>query len=236
MIRLQKFLADAGIDSRRKCEAYIEEGRVMVNGIIIDSPGTKVDPDSDIVLFDGKPVTLNRQMYYILLNKPRGFITSVTDPYERKTVLSLVNDIPARLVPVGRLDLYTTGLLLLSNDGEFVYKLTHPSHNINKEYIATVSGRPADDALQKLRDGVIIDDYQTSQAEVSLVKTENNISTIKLVIHEGRNRQIRKMFQAIGFTVRSLKRTAVAGIRLGDLKQGSYRFLTKSEVKYLMNL
>ena len=234
--RLQKVLANSGIDSRRKCEQYILDGRVKVNGIVINQLGTKVDPSKDEILFDDKKISLNNEKLYILLNKPIGYVTTVKDQFNRDTVLDLIN-ISERLVPVGRLDMYTSGALLLSNDGEFVNKITHPRHEIEKKYNVTIIGITTQDDIKKLEEGVIIDDdYKTKPAKVKILKIdkEKNRSRLQITIHEGKNRQIRKMIDAIGKKVEALHRSQIGFLTVKDLRIGEWRKLSNDEVKKIL--
>ena len=192
--RLQKVLANCGVDSRRKCEQYILDGRVKVNGVVVNQLGAKVDVDKDEIYFDDKKINNNIKKIYIILNKPIGYVTTVKDQFDRDTVLDLIK-VSERLVPVGRLDMYTSGALLLSNDGDFINKVTHPSHEIEKKYNVTIIGIVSKEDIAKLEEGVIIDDdYKTRPARVKILKIdqEKNRSRIQITIHEGKNRQIRK--------------------------------------------
>ena len=233
-IRLQKYLAEAGIGSRRKCEEYIEQGKVKVNGNIA-ALGTKVDPEKDKVEFEEKEINKIEENIYILLNKPIGYVTTVNDQFGRDKVLDLIK-VKQRIVPVGRLDMYTSGALLLSNDGEFIYKITHPKHEIDKTYTVTVKGIITDQEVEKLRNGVEIEDYITKPAKVKILKIdeEKNISRLAITIHEGKNRQVRKMCEAIGKKVQALHRSKIGNIDVKDLKIGTWRYLTKKEVDMLM--
>ena len=234
-IRLQKYLAEAGIASRRKCEEYIEQGRVKVNNEIAKI-GTKVNPEVDIVLFDNKRVENKEELVYILLNKPIGYVTTAKDQFSRDSVLDLVK-VKQRIVPVGRLDMYTSGALLLSNDGDFVYKITHPKHEINKTYTVTVKGIVTGEEIEQLEKGVEIEDYVTKPAKVKILKTdtEKNISRLEITIHEGKNRQVRKMCEAVGRKVQALHRAKIGNLDVKDLKIGTWRYLKPGEVKYLLN-
>ncbi|OQB15912.1 MAG: Ribosomal large subunit pseudouridine synthase B [Firmicutes bacterium ADurb.Bin193] len=228
-IRLQKFLADCGVASRRKAEKMIVQGRVSVNGIVADKLGTKVSVD-DTVTVDGRAVSLSNKKIYMLLNKPSGYVTTVSDECGRKTVIDLVKDeVKERVYPVGRLDFETEGLLLLTNDGDVAYALTHPKHHIPKTYIAVLDSVPSPASVEKLRRGVIIDGRKTAPSKVEWLK--DNI--IKIMIHEGRNRQIRKMAEAVGHSVVSLKRISIGEINLGNIPLGRWRHLTKTELEYL---
>ena len=231
-IRLQKYLANCGIASRRKCEEYILEGKVEVNGKIIKELGTKINPTNDIVKFDGKEVKEEKNFVYILLNKPIGYVTTVEDQFHRDTVLDLVK-VKERIVPVGRLDMYTSGALILTNDGDFVYKITHPKHEINKTYTVTLKGIIQNNEVEQLRKGVKIDDYITKPAKVKILKTdsEKDISRLEITIHEGKNRQVRKMCEAIGKKVLALHRSKIGNIGVKDLKLGQWRYLSQKEVE-----
>lgn len=232
-IRLQKFLAEAGIASRRKCEEYIEQGRVKVNNKIA-TLGMKVNSDIDEVFFDGKKIENKEELVYILLNKPIGYVTTAKDQFSRDSVLDLVK-VKQRIVPVGRLDMYTSGALLLSNDGDFVYKITHPKHEIDKTYTVTVKGIVTDEEVEQLRNGVKIEDYTTKPAKVKILKTDNekDISRLEITIHEGKNRQVRKMCEAVGRKVQALHRSKIGNIVVKDLKIGTWRYLSKQEIEYL---
>ena len=221
-IRLQKYLAEAGIGSRRKCEEYIEQGKVKVNGNIA-ALGTKVDPEKDKVEFEEKEINKIEENIYILLNKPIGYVTTVNDQFGRDKVLDLIK-VKQRTVPVGRLDMYTSGALLLSNDGEFIYKITHPKHEIDKTYTVTIKGIITDQEVEKLRNGVEIEDYITKPAKVKILKIdeEKNISRLAITIHEGKNRQVRKMCEAIGKKVQALHRSKIGNIDVKDLKIGTW--------------
>ena len=231
-MRLQKFLANHGVDSRRKCEEHIKDGRVKVNNKVIREMGFIVDPDQDEVIFDGKKIGTNEKKVYIMLNKPRGVITSVKDNFNRQTVLDLVR-LKERVYPVGRLDYDTEGLLLLTNDGDFTYTMTHPKHHIGKTYVAKIKGRPTKAEIKAFENGLIIEDYKTSKASFKVLREFPENTLVEIVIWEGRNRQVRKMCEKIGHPVLSLKRTSIGSLALGDLEIGSYRNLTKNEIKSL---
>lgn len=236
-IRLQKYLAECGIASRRKAEEYIQNGKVEVNGKIVTELGTKIDPDKDIVYFNNKKVIKKDENIYILLNKPIGYVTTTNDQFNRETVLDLIKGINKRVVPVGRLDMYTSGALILTNDGDFTYKVTHPSHEITKTYTATLKGIITDEEIEKLRNGVEIEDYITRPARVRILKkdTEKNISRIEITIHEGKNRQVRKMCEAIGRNVMALHRSKIGNIDVKDLKVGQWRYLKLDEVRSVIS-
>ena len=231
-VRLQKYLADCGIASRRKCEQYIQQGKVQVNGKVVTELGTKINPKKVQVKFENREITENRKMVYILLNKPIGYVTTVDDQFNRDTVLDLVK-VKERIVPVGRLDMYTSGALILTNDGDFVYKVTHPKHEIEKTYTVTLKGIIQNDEVEKLRKGVQIEDYTTKPAKVKILKTdkEKNISRLEIIIHEGKNRQVRKMCEAIGKKVLALHRSKIGKIGVKDLKLGEWRYLTEKEIQ-----
>jgi 23S rRNA pseudouridine2605 synthase len=234
--RLQKYLAQAGVASRRKCEEYIEQGRVKVNGKTITELGTKVNPETDKVEFDNKLISKQNEEYtYILLNKPIDYVTTVKDQFNRNTVLDLVK-VNKRLVPVGRLDMFTSGALILTDDGDFVYKITHPKHEITKTYTVTLKGIVTKEDVKKLENGVDIGDFTTSKARVKILKTdeETNKSRLEITIHEGKNRQIRRMCEAIDKKVLALHRSKIGNIGVKDLKIGTWRYLKKSEVDELL--
>lgn len=237
MERLQKVIAQTGYCSRRKAEELISTGRVQVNGKVISEMGTKVNYDDDITI-DGNGINAKEDKVYYLLNKPRGIITSTNDEKNRKTVVDLIKNNNKRIYPVGRLDYDTTGVLLLTNDGELTNLLIHPRNNIEKLYIAKIKGIPSKIELQKLANGVIIDGHKTSKAKVKLKKLDkrNNTSVIELVIHEGKNHQVKKMFESIGYEVLKLRRERFAFLDVNDLKSGDYRELSIKEVKCLYSL
>jgi pseudouridine synthase len=233
--RLQKVMAAAGVGSRRKCEELIAAGKVSVNGKIVDRLGARADPEKDEIRVDGKLVTLPDRNYYVLLNKPSGYTSTSFDPYAKKTVLQLVADVSASLHTVGRLDLDTEGLIILTNDGDLTYRLTHPSHEVGKTYVATVRGAVTEDNLQRLREGITLDDGKTAPAEAKLLNVSEDCrrSVVELVIHEGKKRQIRRMLMAVGHRVEHLIRTKIGSIGMGSLKAGEWRYLTDAEVKKL---
>ncbi len=235
-IRLQKFLAENGIASRRKCEELIIDKKIKINGEIAKL-GRKVNPEIDKIEYNGKVIKPNNKEYtYILLNKPIGIVTSAHDQFERETVIDLI-ETDKRIVPVGRLDMYTSGALILTDDGDFIYKVTHPKHEINKTYNVTLFGIVLDSDIEKLREGVIIDEeYKTKPAKVKILKIdkEKNISRLEITIHEGKNRQVRKMCETIGKKVLALHRAKIGNIGVKDLKIGSWRYLKKSEVNQIL--
>lgn len=233
--RLQKYLAECGVASRRKCEELILQGKVKVNNQIVTELGVKVNPEKDIVKFEDKEVKPTSKMVYILLNKPIGYVTTADDQFGRDTVLDLVK-VKERIVPVGRLDMYTSGALILTNDGDFVYKVTHPKHEIEKTYTVTVKGIIKNEEVEQLRKGVKIDDYITKPAKVKILKTdiEKNISRLEIVIHEGKNRQVRKMCESVGRRVLALHRSKIGKIGVKDIELGKWRYLKDFEVKTLI--
>lgn len=235
-IRLQKYLAEMGIASRRKCEELIEAGKVTVNGEIAEI-GRKINPEIDLVEYAGKVIKpKKRNNIYILLNKPIGVVTTVEDQFKRETVLDLVKA-GERIVPVGRLDMYTSGALILTNDGDFVYKVTHPKHEITKTYNVTLIGIVSDDDIEKLKSGVIIDnEYTTRPAKARILKIdmEKKISRVEITIHEGKNRQVRKMCESIGKKVLALHRSKIGDIGVKDIELGKWRYLREDEVKKLL--
>ena len=234
-MRLAKYLAQAGIASRRQAEVYIEEGRVKLNGNVVTEVSTRVEPQTDQIEFDGHLVKVEKPIY-ILLHKPPGYISSSMDPQGRPTVLKLVGDIKQRIYPVGRLDYDTSGLLLLTNDGEFTNLMIHPRYKIDKVYEAGVTGRITDQELQTLRQGVVLEDGITAPAQVSLINRNAKTSLIQLTIHEGRNRQVKRMCAAIGHPLIHLKRVGLGFLSLTDLGCGNYRHLHPREVERLKAL
>ena len=235
--RLQKYLANSGIASRRKAEEYILDGKVKVNGKVVIELGTKVNPDKDVIEFEGKRVNNDKKKVYVLLNKPIDYVTTVKDQFNRNTVVDLVKNAGNNLLPVGRLDMYTSGALILTNDGDFIFHVTHPKHEVEKTYTVTLRGKVTNEDVESLRQGVIIDEeYKTKPAKVRIMKIdeEKNLSRLEIVIHEGKNRQVRKMCEAIGKKVIALHRSKIGNIDVKDLKIGQWRYLTKREVDMLM--
>lgn len=232
-VRLQKYLAECGVASRRKSEELIEQGKVKVNGNTA-SVGDKINPKRDTVTVSGKKIVKNKSHTYILLHKPRGFITTMSDERDRKCVAELIKDVPARVYPVGRLDRDSEGMLLFTNDGEFANAMTHPTRHVPKTYRVTVRPSITEEQLTKLTTGVVIDDRMTAPAEVRVITKQEGRVVLEIILYEGRNRQIRKMCEEVGLEVARLKRTAIGSIKLGMLKQGDYRELTEDEVRKLM--
>lgn len=234
-IRLQKYIAKSGVASRRKAEELILEGKIQVNGKKITELGTKVNPEKDIVTYNGKRLKIEEEFVYILLNKPIGYVTTVKDQFGRDSVLDLVK-IKEHLVPVGRLDMYTSGALILTNDGDFVYKVTHPKHEIEKTYTVTIKGIVKNEEVEMLRKGVKIEDYTTKPAKVKILKTdeEKNVSRLEITIHEGKNRQVRKMCESVGHKVLALHRSKIAGIGVKDIPLGKWRFMKEKEIRKIL--
>ncbi|WP_065378097.1 pseudouridine synthase [Gemella sanguinis] len=233
--RLQKLIAASGYTSRRKAEQLILDGKVTVNGTVVNQLGVKAEP-SDIIIVEGVRLLKENKRYY-LFYKPEKVITSMSDEKDRTCVKDFFESVNERVVPVGRLDYDTSGALIMSNDGEFINLITHPRHKIKKTYVAKISGKLDDIHLKILRSGVRIDNYKTAPAEVNIVKNKNKSSNtlVRLTIHEGKNRQIRRMFETLGYEVLKLKREAIEDLTLEGLKKGEYRVLTIHEVKRLIN-
>jgi len=235
MERLQKVMARRGVASRRRCEELISSGRVTVNGRVVSEMGIKVSPE-DVIAVDGRVLEAEREpLVYLLMNKPKGYVTTVRDPQGRTTVMDLLPEVKYRVYPVGRLDYDTEGLLLLTNDGELSYALTHPSHGVDKTYQAVVWGIPSQESLDKLKKGIRLEDGWTAPAKVKLLK-KGQQSEIELVIHEGKKRQVRRMLKAVGHPVISLKRTSFGPLSLDKLAPGEYRYLTREEVESLKKI
>ena len=232
-MRLEKYLARSGVASRRTVQKQITMGRVTVNDERVLIPGTHIEPDSDLVEVDGQRVGGAPDQIYLMLNKPPGYVTTVRDERNRPTVMELVSGISERIYPVGRLDKDTEGLLLMTNDGEFANRLTHPRHEVKKTYIAWVNGNPNRKAINQLRKGVKIEGGVTSRASIASISRRKDRTQFKITIHEGKKRQIRRMFQAIGYEVTFLKRIAIGALLLGNLPIGRYRMLTATEINSL---
>lgn len=236
MVRLQKYLAGCGVASRRKSEDIIRSGRVSVNGEVVREMGVQIDEENDVITLDGSVVKPEKKMVYVMLNKPAGFVTTASDEKGRQTVMDLVADIPVRIYPVGRLDYDTEGLLLMTNDGDLTYKITHPRNNVEKTYVAEVAGNMNMATITSLRNGVYIDGVKTSPAKVEVLGATQLGTKMEITIHEGRNRQVRRMFEAVGCKVKRLKRTKEAGLNLGHVPLGRWRKLTESEVNMLKKI
>lgn len=234
-VRLNKYIADAGICSRRKADELIGNGNVKVNGAVMKEMGYQVE-EGDVVKVNGKVIGSAGKKVYVVVNKPLGYITSMDDDKDRATVAELVSDIPERLFPVGRLDYNTSGLLIMTNDGQLTYTLTHPKHEVYKTYIAKVAGVLSDARIAKLRKGVDIGGFITSPAKVKVIKQMPRHAIVEISIREGKNRQVRKMFAAVGNKVQELQRVAIGDIKLGRLMEGHYRKLNREEIEYLKSL
>lgn len=236
MMRLQKYLALSGVASRRASEKLIAEGHVAVNGIVVTEMGVQVDETSDKITVDGAPIHLEEVKHYLAYYKPVGEVTTVSDPEGRATVMDKFRDYPVRLYPVGRLDFDSEGLLLLTNDGDMMNSLLHPSHEVDKTYLAKVSNRVEEESIRRLRAGVQLDGRLTSPAHVRVVRYEAFDTVLLVTIHEGRYRQVRRMFEAVGHQVVQLKRVGFGPIQLGDLPRGTWRQLTPNEIRKLKEL
>ena len=237
-MRLEKYIATSGIASRRAVKKSIQAGAVTVNGETVLIPGHPINVETDSVEFEGKRVEPLTEHIYLMLNKPAGYVTTRRDERGRPTVMDLVSDLPDTIYPVGRLDLETEGLLLFTNDGNFAHQLLHPSHEIEKTYLVWVKGTPRDDTVQRLRQGVTIPSGATAPAKVKRLKVSKDGASTKfeVVIHEGKKRQVRLMFKAVGYSVIRLKRVRIGNLRLGNLSSGQSRFLTPEEISELMVL
>lgn len=235
-MRLNKYLAECGLGSRRACDKLIQEGKVRINGKPAALGAEVLERDS--VTVSGRAVNPPSRHTYVMLHKPKGYITSASDEKGRKTVFELVKNTNVRLFPVGRLDYDTEGLLLLTNDGELCEKLTHPSHQVGKTYVAKIEGEISEDEVKRMRAGLVIDEGEaaTKRSSVDVLEKGEGYTKLELVIYEGRNRQIRKMFEAVDKKVIFLKRTAIGEIRLGGLSRGEYRYLNERELKYLRKI
>ncbi len=233
IVRLQKYIAMSGAASRRAAEKLIDEGRVSVNGAPVTEQGVKVEIGNDRVEVDGEPVKAVEKKIYIALNKPEGYVTTVKDQFDRPTVMDLVQkEIHTRIFPVGRLDYETEGLLLMTNDGDWANKVTHPRFESSKKYFAVLKGVLTISDLNRIRRGVVIDGRRTSPAECEIMEIDMGMTLVVLTIHEGRNRQVRKMFESVGHKVKKLRRESVGIVELGNLPEGRFRHLTSSEINY----
>lgn len=236
MERLNKFLARAGVASRRRADALIQAGRVKVNGVVVREMGIQINPQDDRVEVDGQPIKSREEYEYLILHKPPGYLSTVRDPFQRPTVIDLLPKTKTRLYPVGRLDLDTSGLLFFTNDGDLALALTHPRHLVEKVYRAKVSGIPDASDLEKLAQGILLEDGPTAPAKIALDKVENGHAIIVITLREGRKRQVKRMMMAIGHPVLSLHREAMGPLTLGTLKPGEYRRPTEFELNELMKL
>lgn len=230
-MRLNKYIASCGVASRRGADTIIAEGRVTINGRPVSTIGTDVHPDTDVVAVDGTLLSLHPDNIYIMLNKPAGVLSTCTDDRGRKTVVDLIKGVDQRIFPVGRLDFDTEGLLLLTNDGEFAYKCTHPKHEMDKTYEAVVHGRLDDTVVKHLESGIVLDGMKTAPARIRRISRSDTRSHIEITIHEGRNRQVKRMFEAVGCHVMQLKRIKLGKLTLDGLRTGEWRYLTDAEVK-----
>ncbi len=230
-MRLNRYIAMCGASSRRGADVLIAAGRVTVNGEIVVTMGPEIDPERDEVRVDNRPLKLEERKVYIMLNKPVGYISACSDDRGRNTVLSLIEGVEERIFPVGRLDYDTEGLLLLTNDGDFAYKCTHPSGEVKKRYLAVTDGMLSDDAIRQLRRGVMLDGTLTSPAVVEIKRRTHEATEILITIHEGRNRQVRRMMEAVGSAVRYLRRVSEGNLELKGLKPGEWRYLTREEIE-----
>lgn len=229
-------MAVCGVASRRTAELMIKEGRVQLNGRIVDKMGVIVDPKKDIVKVDNKTIRRESKKIYIMLNKPIGYVTTLKDEKGRKIITDLIDGVEERIFPVGRLDADTTGLLLLTNDGDLAYRLTHPSYEVSKRYIAIVEGVPNRLELERFRNGLMIDRKKTSKASIKIAKRYEHESILEIEIHEGRNRQVKNMCEMINHPVKKLKRIAIGDLEIGGLEIGNWRYLEEDEVNYLKKL
>ena len=232
--RLQKVLARAGVASRRRAEELIKSGRISVNGRVVTEMGCRVDPATATILFDGQPVRLEQKVY-ILLNKPAGYVTTLSDPQGRPIVTDLVREVSERVFPVGRLDLDSEGALLLTNDGALANHILHPRYQVNKTYEVELKKTPGREDLRRLEQGILLEGRKTWPARTRILARRPGRTLVEIIIHEGKKRQVRKMFQAIGFPVIRLKRTAYGGLKMGDIPPGRYRFLKKNDLKRIFS-
>ena len=231
-MRLQKYMAECGVASRRKAEEMIAQGRVTVNGAVVTEMGTQAE-EGDEVRLDGQLIRPEAEKRYVMYHKPAGEVTTVSDPEGRKCVLDHFRDYPVRLYPVGRLDYDSEGLLLLTNDGALTERMLHPSHQVDKSYVARVEGTVSPEDMRRLRTGILLDDHKTAPAKARILKREALASVVLVTIHEGRNRQVRRMFEETGHRVLQLRRVRFGPLELGDLPRGKWRELTAEEVRKL---
>lgn len=235
-MRLNRYIAMCGASSRRGADALIAGGHVTVNGTTVATMGPNIDIENDIVCLDGRPLRPEPEKVYIILNKPAGYISACRDDRGRKTVLSLIKGVEARIFPVGRLDYDTEGLLMLTNDGDFAYRCTHPAHEVEKEYLAEAAGQLSDAAIESLRAGIMLDGVKTYPAKVEVRMRTQTETHLAITIHEGRNRQVRRMFEAVGSSIRYLKRVSEGSLMLGGLKPGQWRHITGEELNQFLRL
>ena len=232
-IRLNKFLAQAGVASRREVDKMIAEGRIKVNGQVVQVLGHKIDDEKDRVEVDGRRVEREEGLVYLMLNKPQGYLVTLKDNFQRPTIQQLLPSLKQRIFPVGRLDYDSSGLLLMMNDGELAYRLTHPRFKVPKVYLAKVMGEPDPSELARLEKGIYLDGKKTAPAQIAQVKSDPKKSLFKIEIFEGRKREVKRMFQAIGHKVLHLQRIGFGSLRLGSLKAGKWRYLTRKEIDTL---
>lgn len=235
-MRLQKYISKAGVASRRKAEEYIRQGKIKVNGKVVTEMGAKVDPQKDEIYFNNKKIFLEDKKIYIMLNKPEGYVTTLSDQFNRPKVTDLIQGVNERIYPVGRLDYNTSGLLLLTNDGDLTYKITHPKHYIDKIYISKIKGIITQKEMNKFSKGIDIGGYITVPAKIKLIEKNQKNCLVKIVIREGKNRQIRRMMDILGHPVITLKRVSIGKLSLGDLRKGEWRYLNHEEIEYLKSL
>ena len=233
--RLQKILARAGIASRRAAEELIRQGRVRIDGRVVTDMGVRIDPERHRIECNGRPVTIAEEKVYILLNKPKGYLSTLSDPQGRPIVTALLKGVKARVFPVGRLDYDTEGALLLTNDGALAQQIIHPSFEVNKTYVATVQGMPSQEKLSQLETGIMLEGRRTWPARIKVLAAGKRETSVEITIHEGRKRQVRKMFAAVGHRVTALKRVAYGSLTLGGLPLGKYRFLTKNDLNLIFS-
>ncbi|MGI6552783.1 MAG: rRNA pseudouridine synthase [Clostridia bacterium] len=234
--RLQKYLSRMGVASRRACESLILEGKVQVNGKTVTVLGTKINPQLDLVQVEGRVIAQKEPKIYLMLNKPPGYVTTVKDDRGRPTVMDLIGPVERRIYPVGRLDYQTRGLLILTNDGDLAYILTHPKYEIKKTYLALVKGQPQEKDLDRLRKGIMLDGRKTAPASIRFLRRVGHNSLVEIILHEGRNRQVRRMFHRIKHPVLELERTRIGSLDMGQLPLGAYRPLTREEIQSLFRL
>ena len=233
LVRLNKYLSQAGAASRREADRLITDGRISVNGRVQDELGVKIDDEKDRVELDGRPVRKDERLLHVLMNKPIGAVVSLRDPFGRTTVRDLLVGLKARVFPVGRLDTDSSGALLLTNDGDLAFRLAHPRFEVPKVYLAKVEGVPSDESIEKLRKGIFLEGKRTAPAKASLLSRSGPNGLVRITIHEGRKREVRKMFEALGHPVKDLKRTEFAGLTLEGLRPGAWRLLDAGEVRRL---
>ena len=232
-IRLNKFLAQAGVASRREVDKMIAEGRIKVNGQVVQMLGYKIDDENDRVEVEGRRVEREEGLIYLMLNKPPGYLVTLKDNFQRPTILQLLPSLSKRVFPVGRLDYDSSGLLLMMNDGELAYRLTHPRFKVPKAYLIKVRGEPDPSKLSRLEKGIYLDGKKTAPAKIAKIRSDPKKSLFKIEIYEGRKREVKRMFQAIGHKVLQLQRISFGGLRLGSLKAGKWRYLTRKEIDTL---